>query len=114
GKELDREVREFWSCVGQDRVPLPPCEAVGEPEEYPNRGENFNFNHPPGYYAPTGVAARALAAVIPGVEFFVIARLLSGVWLVAGMVVLHLALVRLGSSRRTAVLAPMLLPTIPV
>ena len=54
--------------------------------------QNYNFGHPPVYYAITGVLARAAGLPFSGDHFIAFARLAGILWLFAGMLVLYLAL----------------------
>jgi hypothetical protein len=99
GTLLSPEIRHEWSCRGGPAgLTLPPCNATEYPASlYPNRGENYNFGHPPLYYAITGYAARGLDALVPGDHFVTLGRMVGSLWLFAGMIVLYLGLRRFGA-----------------
>jgi hypothetical protein len=113
GDRMAPEILQEWSCHGSwDRKPLPPCGVPNPPERYAAGGENYNSMHPPTYYLLTGLAARAIDAVLPA-SFVTSARLVGLAWLLAGMAVLYLALRRLGATRPYAALGVAALPLIP-
>ncbi len=103
---------EQWSCRGQFQVPLPPCGSDTPANEYPNRGEQYNAFHPPGYYVVTGISARALAAV-SGVDFVTAARALGAVWLWAAMFGLYLTMRYWRCRVRYATAAALLISLVP-
>ncbi|MDZ7675218.1 MAG: hypothetical protein U5K30_09145 [Acidimicrobiales bacterium] len=59
------------------------------------RGYSFQAQQPPGYYIPTAVLRRAIAAT-PADDFVLTARLTGAVWLIAGLAALWWVLARLG------------------
>lgn len=91
GDPISPEVRALWSCYGNENAELPACGVSHPPEEFPLRGTQYNFGHPPVYYVVTGVAANAISAVV-GVDFIAAARATGVLWLGAGMAVMFLAL----------------------
>ncbi|WP_454778328.1 hypothetical protein [Georgenia muralis] len=98
GSELSDYVLDEWACRGQDNLEdaLPSCadatnDVVG-PEAYPGRGENYNFWHPPGYYAVTAVLATAIENLPLGVTFTTGARLTGALWLATAVVAMYLVL----------------------
>lgn len=95
GDSIDPEVIALWNCYGNELLRLPACGTTGPAEAYPVSAAQYNFSHPPLYYLATGFAARAVESVT-GWNFVLSARALGAVWLAAGMVVMHLALRRLG------------------
>ena len=101
------EIRREWSCRGAaGGTVVPPCAGAPEPAAtYPARGEDYNFGHPPLYYAITGFGARAMSAVIPGMHFIAAGRALGALWLFAAMAVLYLALRRFAVESRYAAAA---------
>lgn len=103
-----------WSCSGQENVPLPACDSGAVPEDYPNQGQQYNYFHPPVYYAITGIVARVCNAVVPVLTFSQYARLLSIVWMVLGNVALFFALKqwKVDIAYRLSVIA--MVPFIPV
>jgi hypothetical protein len=111
---LAPEIRREWSCRGAVLVEVPPCaDAPGRPEEYPGRGENYNFGHPPLYYAVVGFGARAVDALVPGAHFVAIGRLFGLAWLLAGMGVFYMAVRRLGVASTYALGAVAVIPLCP-
>lgn len=105
--EISREA----ACHGvliPTRTPLPPC---GTPN--PPVGENYNFGHPPLYYAVTGTIAAAVDAVVPGRNFVTAGRLVGVFWLWAGAMVLFFAIHAFGVPWRFAAVAASMLPLVP-
>lgn len=104
GDLIAPEVRELWSCYGNELVPLPACGRSEPAEGFPLASNQYNFGHPPVYYFVTGVLARGIESVTAS-DFVSAARATGVVWLAAGMGVMHLALRRLGVGRWLAVSA---------
>jgi len=112
GSPIAAEVRASWACRGQERYELPLCGADAPPWQFPYEGENYNWIHPPLYYAVVGIPARALAATTP-LDFVDSARLTGMVWLAAGMLMLYVALRRWRVDPAVAITAPLLMITFP-
>jgi Dolichyl-phosphate-mannose-protein mannosyltransferase len=91
GSTMAPEVLQEWACRSQEGAQyiIPPCGETVDPADYPVRGENYNYAHPPTYYLFTGFAARALDALPIGVTFVTAARLTGGLWLAIGLVGLY-------------------------
>src|SRR5450631_3480912 len=105
GSLLAPEIVREWSCHGGPGAYIPPPCGSGAPaSSYPMRGENYNFGHPPLYYAITGALTRGIDAVVPGEHFITIARSIGLLWLYAAMLVLYAAIRRFGVERRLAFL----------
>jgi len=116
GDAISREIREEWSChrlaPGGD---IPPCgQPDPPPADYTAEGQQYNSFHPPVYYAITGVLARAIDAVRPGLTFITAARLVGLGWLLAGMAVFYLALRRFEVGWPYAAAGVALLPLTPI
>ena len=116
GSTIAPEILREWSCHGfWDGAPLPPC--AGPPaaaSHYPGLGQDYNFVHPPLYYAITGVIARVGDAALPGNSHFItMARLVGIAWLFAAMLVLYFAVRRLGARWQMAAAGAILLPLCP-
>lgn len=112
GDTIDRHVLNYWACEGRNSNSMPRCGWEAPPNLYPYEGQNYNYGHPPLYYAVTGIAARVLSAVSP-YPFELTARWLGGVWLAGGMFALFLGLRRWRADPLLALVAPLLLPTFP-
>jgi Dolichyl-phosphate-mannose-protein mannosyltransferase len=88
GDLLSQEVLREMACRG-----LSTGEKIGEcvagtfnpPEEFPGRGEQYNFSHPPLYYLLTGIPSRIISALFD-VSFVTVARLFGAVWLSLGLI----------------------------
>lgn len=115
GALLAPEIREEWSCRGQDNAVgmLPPCGEGAPAEAYPARGENYNWIHPPLYYGITGVIASVVHQLPLDLTFVTAARLTGGVWLAAALAGLYLVLRIFGIGRLTATTAAVLLAAVP-
>jgi hypothetical protein len=112
GSEIAPEIRDIWACMGQERYVLPDCGTSAPAWRFPYDGENYNFSHPPLYYAVVGLPARAVAAATP-LDFVEAARLSGIVWLASGMFMLFVALRRWRVDPAVAMVAPMLLISFP-
>jgi hypothetical protein len=116
GSTIAPEILKQWSCHGYwNGAPLPPCAGPpAAPSQYPGLGQDYNFVHPPLYYAITGVLARVGEAALPGNSHFItMARLVGIAWLFAAMLVLYLAVRRLGARWQLAASGAILLPLCP-
>jgi len=113
GSPIAPEIRAHWACVGQEGYELPVCGNDLGAWAYPYDGQNYNFGHPPLYYFLVGMPARALDAVVPGIEFVTAARLVGVLWLAGGMFMLYVALRRWRIDPAAAIIAPLLLPAFP-
>lgn len=112
GSEIAPEIRDIWACMGQERYNLPDCGTSVPAWRFPYKGQNYNFSHPPLYYAIVGIPARAVAAVTP--LNFVEAARLSGIgWLASGMFMLFVALRRWRVDPAVSIVAPLLLISFP-
>lgn len=105
GSEIAPEVLADWSCRGQSNAALPECGTAADNEQYPNGGENYNYWHPPLYYAITGYAAALLSWLPLGLEFVTAARLTGGAWFAAAVVAMFLVARSWRTSRLIAALA---------
>jgi hypothetical protein len=115
GSKMPAEVLEEWSCRSQQGVQyiLPPCGGHHDAAEYPMRGENYNYFHPPTYYAATAVGAKLLLAMPGDMTFITAARLTGGVWLAAALVGLYAVLRLWRTSRLVAVSAAVVVAAVP-
>ncbi|MBW3093273.1 glycosyltransferase family 39 protein [Bifidobacterium sp. 82T10] len=121
GDRVPEEVLKEWSCSGWRSVAdnatnpqhLPPC-GTTDPLQYPAGGEQYNAFHPPLYYLITGLTARVAAKVIPSVSFTQAARAMSVAWMVAGLMMLFVALRRWKISVSASLAVCALVPYIPV
>ena len=115
GSELAQEVRDEWSCRSQDnaRNLLPPCGQSEPADQYPNRGENYNYKHPPLYYGVTAAVVRVVEATPLDLSFITVARLTGAAWLAAALVVLYLVLRVWSVPRMLALSAGLLLASVP-
>jgi len=112
GDVIATQIREEWACKGQERYSLPDCGAPVWPWQFPFDADQYNFSHPPLYYAMVGLPARALDAVTP-MGFTDAARLTGIPFLAAGMFMLFVALRRWRVDPAISVVAPMILLTFP-
>jgi hypothetical protein len=115
GSPLSKEILKEWACRGAPAgITLPPC---GQPDpqfsQFPNAGQNYNYGHPPLYYAITGLLARAGDAVVSGPHFIAFGRAVGVGWLFAAMLVFYLAVRRFGVRWPYAAAGAVLLPLCP-
>src|ERR1035437_5625890 len=73
GSTIAPEILKEWSCHGSfNNKGLPPCKGPRlDAAQYPGLGQNYNFGHPPVYYAITGVIAGAADTALPGDSHFI-------------------------------------------
>ena len=112
GDLIAPEIRAEWACMGQERYSLPPC---GTPEwawRFPYNADQYNFAHPPAYYALVGVPARIVEATTP-LSFTDAARLTGAPWLAGGMFMLFVALRRWRVDPAISMVAPLIVLTFP-
>jgi hypothetical protein len=99
GARFEEPMMREMACHGFAirQVPMPPCGLASyTPSQFPHGGEDYNWGHPPVYYAITGGIAR-LAGVFTGPGHFIDAARLVGIgWLAAAMMVAFSALRRFG------------------
>lgn len=112
GSPIAQQIRNEWACMGQERYALPPCGVSSRPWQFPYDGENYNWPHPPLYYAIVGLPARAIDAATP-LTFVESARLTGTFWLAGGMLMLFVALRRWKVDPAVAIIAPLLMMTFP-
>lgn len=119
GSKLAPQVRAEAACRGFAMMPdqhFPKIGRCGDPSPpfTVARGENFNFAHPPVYYAVTGVVARIGDTVTADYRFMTFARLTGVLWLAAAVVVLYLAMRRFGVGWWTSLLGALLMISLPM
>ncbi|MCB2413911.1 glycosyltransferase family 39 protein [Demequina sp. TTPB684] len=112
GSEIAPEIRDIWACMGQERYELPDCGSSAPAWRFPYDGENYNFSHPPLYYALVGFPARVVDDVTE-LNFVEAARLSGILWLAGGMFMLFVALRRWKVDPAVAIVAPLLLVSFP-
>lgn len=112
GAVIAPDIRERWACVGQEGYELPPCGAEAPAWQFPYDGQQYNFSHPPVFYAAVGLPGRALAEAT-GTDFITAVRLLGVGWLAGGMMMMFVALRRWRVDPAAAIIAPLLLPAFP-
>ena len=112
GDLIAPEIREIWACMGQERYQLPACGEPTWPWRFPYEADQYNFSHPPLYYAIVGVPARAADAA-SDLNFVEAARLTGILWLAGGMLMLYLALRRWRVDPAIAMVAPLILVSFP-
>jgi hypothetical protein len=98
GSVIATPIRAEIACRGPasrkvDSLPL--CNKPILPVHHRNAfNQNYNWGHPPLYYAITGPVARGLGLVFRGPNFIALARMVGIGWLFAGLLVMYLALRR--------------------
>ena len=112
GSVIAPEIRDIWACMGQERYRLPACGASARAWQFPYQADNYNFSHPPLYYALVGFPARAVSAITP-LNFVEAGRLTGIGWLAGGMFMLFVALRRWRVDPAVAIVAPLILVSFP-
>lgn len=113
GAPLSPEILEAWSCMGAESIQLPTCGDNAPYSEYPLAGENYNYSHPPLFYATVGLGARIMSALPLGIGFVVAARVMNLLWVIVGQIVLYYALRRWNIGRAVAIAASVLVIAFP-
>jgi hypothetical protein len=115
GSTMAPEVLKEWSCRSQEGAQyiIPPCGEAHPPSDYPVRGENYNYGHPPTYYTVTGLLARAGDALPFGITFTTSARLTGALWLSAALIGLYLLVRVWRMPRLLAVAAAVVMASVP-
>lgn len=101
-----------WACSGQDGIEFTRCDVKAAVKAYPYE-QQYNYFHPPVYYWITGGVARMVSQAVPSVSFMVAARAFSIVWMVAGNIMMAIALRAWGVRRRYAYSTVAMIPFIP-
>lgn len=90
GHPLSEYVLRDWACSGQSNVELPSCDSPSlDPEQFPGRGENYNFSQTPLYYLVAGSLARAMTVVMGETNFDVAMRFISALVTALGLALLN-------------------------
>lgn len=118
-EELGEVAMDEWACRPGTWQPENFCDLTvanqTDNEDFPAEGLNYNGFHPPLYYLLTGLGARALsgaASLVTDVSLMISMRIMSAVWLAAGLSALYLVLTR-WVRRTTATAATLLVGTTP-
>ncbi len=112
GDLIAPEIRAEWACMGQERYSLPPCDAPMWAWRFPYNADQYNFAHPPLYYALVGLPARVLDDTTQ-LTFTDAGRLTGAPWLAAGMFMLFVALRRWRVDPAISMMAPLILLSFP-
>jgi hypothetical protein len=114
GDKLSDWTLAEWACRGQANIKnLPACGSSKPAGAFPGRGLQYNFAHPPLYYGVNAGIALAITAATP-VGFFDASRIGSGLWLLAGLIALYLAMRYWGVRWRVALPATAAAISLPV
>lgn len=114
GDHLAREVLADWSCSGQENAELPACGfSAARAEDYPNRGENYNYFQTPIYYLIAGSLARSVTALTGASNFDTVLRYFSSGFTAIGLVLLYSMMRKWGVQKRAAFFASILVLTFP-
>lgn len=98
---LSNEALEAWACRdgGWTEPSSDICDLTEGGDstrfDFPVDGVNYNGFHPPGYYAVTGVGAQLISAIASpfgGMALFSAMRVMSALWLAAGLSAFYLVL----------------------
>lgn len=114
GDTVEQPILDDWACSGQSNVELPSCGNATDPSTFPNRGQQYNYIHPPLYYAVTGSAARVIAHFNHSMTFAQAARLIQIPWMVVGLAFAYFAFRSWGLLRLYAYSAVVVIPFVPV
>lgn len=116
GDRIGEAAMREESCRGIDAEFLPPpCTAEElRPEQYQELGYSTAYTQTPVYYLTTGLAARALRAVVGFESLLTAARFLGGVWLGLGLVLLDRLLRQLRAPAVSRVIVPLATVSTPV
>lgn len=115
GDAMEQPILDDWACHGQPVITTTPgCGVTAPLSEYPAGGLQYNYIHPPVYYAITGFSARLISHILPSISFIHAARLIEIVWIIAGIILCYLALKSWGIRKLYALSAAAIIPYIPV
>jgi hypothetical protein len=104
GQHVQQQAMEAEACRGGDQpgVTFPPCHSKLTPAEFPGDGYSTADIHPPTYYAITALVGSAIKAVGVTSSLVTAARLVGGLWLGLGLILLFEASLLLGATRLAA------------
>jgi hypothetical protein len=107
GERMDQYALHISSCrgVGDTSSVGSPCGGVLEPTMYPQTGITTADIHPPVYFVLAAAGAEVVQLLTPLDEPLDSARLVGGVWLGAGLLLVVALARELGATRVAAVLA---------
>lgn len=115
GDSIEQPILDDWSCSGQSHARgIPKCGTHAPLSEYPNGGAQYNFIHPPVYYAITGTAARIISHFIPSLTFVHAARLMGIAWIIIGIILFFYSLRAWGVRETYALSGAGIIPYIPL
>ncbi|MGO5363050.1 MULTISPECIES: glycosyltransferase family 39 protein [unclassified Bifidobacterium] len=115
GDPIEEPILDDLSCAGQSNTEnIPKCGTHAPLSKYPLGGTQYNFIHPPIYYAITGTAARIISHFIPSMTFVHAARLLQIVWVIIGIMLCFYSLRAWGVRETYALSGAAIIPYIPV
>ncbi len=93
-------VRKAAACRGVEKVKLPPCAGSHAPQEFPDAGFDTADIHPPAYYFLTAWLSAPLRWT--GLNEIDAGRLVGGLWLSLGLILLWEVALAIGASRPAA------------
>lgn len=100
-EDLGDEALEEWACRPGDWQPDDFCSLTRsdrtDNDDFPVEGLNYNGFHPPLYYVLSGLGARVISAIaspLADVSTFVAMRIMSAIWLSAGLSFFYLIILR--------------------
>ncbi|OZG64361.1 glycosyltransferase family 39 protein [Bifidobacterium eulemuris] len=122
GDLLPDEILDDLSCSGwrsiSDKIAntpnLPACGADTSAEQSLGAGEQYNYFHPPLYYAITGFLARLVSMLYSEISFAQAARAVSVIWMVAGLLAMYAALRKWQVNFSCSLAVCSLVPYIPI
>ena len=102
-----------WRLDGENG--LPPCDSAEfDPSSMPESGYNTAAQAIPGYYFPTGVLSRVISDVTPVSSPLLAVRIVSAMWLGAGLFVFYLLGREFDATRSALAIVGLLLAASPV
>lgn len=114
GDTVEQPILDDWACSGQSNVELPSCGNTGDVTKFPAHGQQYNYIHPPLYYAITGFCARVITHFARSMSFAQAARLMQVPWIILGLALTYRALRTWGLKRLYAYSAVTVIPFVPV
>lgn len=82
-----------WACRGDMKLEPPPCGSIEatDPEAFSHQGIQYNYFHPPLFYAVTGYLAGPVSE-LTGVSFFTVARMVGTGFIALGIAAVYFAI----------------------
>ena len=114
GDTVEQLILDDWACSGQTNTEIPSCGNAEDPTKFPAQGQQYNYIHPPLYYAITGFAARIITHINHSVSFVQAARFVQIPWIIIGLALTYHSLRTWGLNRLYTYSAVAIIPFVPV